>query len=643
MIQGKKARILIDSGATTNTISEKLIKKYKMNKEQNREPYRLVGFDDTNIKHNDGWVIEKTEQTQLQIGTHEETISLDVAGTGKDDIILGRPWLKKHNPEINWETEDINFSRCLCPKKPTWTERIKIVTKKQIKSILRKGKEAVQAIACWKRRDREEIPEQYLKYDVFKEPKDIGLPEHKSWDHEIPLQEGKHPTFKPIYKMSPEELEATLEYIEDGLAKGHIRESHSPAGYPILTVPKKNGKLRICVDYRQLNDITIKDRMPLPRIDEMLDRIQGAKIFTTLDLIGAYARIRIKEGEEWKTAFRTRYGHYEFLVMPFGLTNAPATFQRFINNVLRHLLDKGVTVYLDDILIYSKTIEEHVRLVEEVLQALERHDLYIELEKSDFHKPEVEFLGHIIGVNGIRMDPKKVEAVKNWPTPRNVKDVQSFTGFCNYYRRFIKDYSKIAAPLHRFTKKGIPFKWNEEAEQSFQQIKELIIREPILQNFDPDKETFIETDSSDYAIGAALYQKDPEGRKHPVAFISKKLADVEERYPIHDKELYAIVEACRQWRTYLQGNKFPIQVFTDHKNLTWFFSTKELNRRLTRWWEELSPYDLKIIHTPGKENAQADALSRRPDHEGTQKIVNSILIPNKDGSCHVNQYVKNSE
>ena len=347
----------------------------------------------------------------------------------------------------------------------------------------------------------------------------------------------------------------------------------------------------------------------------MMDRIQGSKIFTVLDLVAAYARIRIKKGEEWKTAFRTRFGHYEYQVMPFGLTNASATFQRFINNVLRHLLDRGVTVYLDDILIYSETMEEHERLVHEVLKALETHDLYVELEKSQFHQPEVEFLGHIVGINGIRMNPKKVEAVKEWPIPRNVKNVQSFLGFCNYYRRFIKDYSKIAIPLTQFTKKGIPFEWNDKAQQAFEKLKDLITQEPILQSFDPGREAFMETDASNRAIGATLYQKDDEGRKHPIAFISKKFSETETRYPIHDKELYAIVDACRQWKAYLQGNKFPIPVYTDHKNLTWFMTTKELNRRLTRWWEELSSFDLKIIHTPGKDNAQADALSRRADYE----------------------------
>jgi len=233
----------------------------------------------------------------------------------------------------------------------------------------------------------------------------------------------------------------------------------------------------------------------------------------------------MREGEEWKTAFRTKYGHYEYLVMPFGLTNASATFQRFINNTLRHLIDKGVIVYLDDILIYSKAMEEHEQLVKEVLQALQDKDLYIELDKSDFHKDEVEFLGHIIGAYGIRMDPKKVQAVRDWPTPMNVKGVQSFTAFCNYYRRFIEEYSKEATPLHDLTKKDIQFKWTEREEEAFKKIKELIISEPILIVFDPELEIHMDTDSSDFALGARLYHI-INGRKHPIAFLSKKLSDV---------------------------------------------------------------------------------------------------------------------
>jgi hypothetical protein len=572
---GKKITVMLDSGATGNFISEKLVRLRKLPIRNKNEPYSISNADNGDNSYNNGWVTEETQKQPLLIGTHLEDISFDITDIGNHDIILGRPWFKKHNPSVDWETEELNFNRCLCQHEPRWKHQIKLITRKQIKAIARKGKQLLHSLTWWKTNDQSlPIPTQYKKFaKVFAKPSDVGLPEHKPWDHEIPLQEGKQPTFKPIYKCSAEELNALREYIDENLRKGLIRESHSPAGYPILFVPKKNGTLRLCVDYRQLNDITIKDRMPLPRIDEMFDRIQGAEWFSKFDLIAAYARIRIKEGEEWKTAFRTRFGHYEYLVMPFGLTNAPASFQRFINNVLRHLLDKGVIVYLDDILIYSKTEEEHSQLITEVLKALQENDLFVELEKSEFHKTEVEFLGHIVGINGIRMDPAKVSAVLDWPTPRNIKDVQSFTGFCNYYRRFIKDYSKKATPLHRFTKKGIPFKWDEQAEEAFQDIKRRIAEQPILKTFDPNKETFVETDASDYAIGATLYQKH-EGCKHPIAFLSKKLTDVETRYPIHDKELFAIVEACRQWRSYLQGNKFPIQVFTDHKNLTWFFYHK---------------------------------------------------------------------
>jgi len=279
------------------------------------------------------------------------------------------------------------------------------------------------------------IPEKYRQFkslfDKAKGPE--ALPKHKPWDHEIPIQEGKQPTFGPVYSCSEKELAMLREYLEENLAKGSIRESCSSAGYPILFVPKKNRKLCLCIDYQQLNSITIKNRYSLPRIDETMDKINGATHFTKLDLQGAYSLVRMKEGEEWKTAFRTRYGLYEYLVMPMGLTNAPASFQALINNTLRPYLDDFCVAYLDDILIYSKSQEDHDKHIKLVLNQLQKHHLHIDLEKSEFDKEEIEFLGHIIRIHGIRMDPKKVKAILQWPTPQNLKELQAFLGLANYY------------------------------------------------------------------------------------------------------------------------------------------------------------------------------------------------------------------
>ncbi|KAM3547144.1 hypothetical protein MY1884_009710, partial [Beauveria asiatica] len=459
-----------------------------------------------------------------------------------------------------------------------------------------------------------EIPEEYSKYSkLFSGELETGLPEHSRWDHEIKLQPGKEPRFQKIYPQNPEQDKALKEYLEEMLRKGYIRPSESPAGYPILWVPKRNGKLRPCIDYRQLNDITIKNRYPLPLITEIRDKVGQARWFTTLDLKGAYNLIRMKDGHEWKTAFRTTRGHFEYLVMPFGLTNAPATFQTMIDNVLRKQLDNFVVVYLDDILIYSDTLEEHKKHVHEVLQVLQDNNLLVEPTKSKFHQQKVEFLGYEITPGHIRMSPSKIEDVRDWPAPTNVREVRGFLGFANFYRRFIRKFGEITIPLTDLTKKDKTFEWTKKEEEAFQALKERILEEPVLITADPNKPFEVETDASDFAVGGQLGQRDEEGRLHPVAFLSKKLHGPELNYGIHDKELMAIIQAFKEWRHYLVGANYKVKVYSDHKNLTSFTTTKELNKRQIRWYETLTDYDFEILYRKGTLNGRADALSRRED------------------------------
>jgi hypothetical protein len=317
------------------------------------------------------------------------------------------------------------------------------------------------------------------------------------------------------------------------------------------------------------------------------------------------------EGEEWKTAFRTRYGLFESLVMPFGLTNAPASFQHFINDVLRHYLDVFVTAYLDDILIYSDNLDEHRIHVQKVLQALSDADLHLKPEKCEFHRQEVKYLGFIISTDGTKMDPAKVTTIQEWPTPMNVKDMQSFLGFANFYRRFIRGYSAIVAPLTRLTRKDTAFIWDTTCTDSFAALKHAFTTAPILRHFDYDCEAIVETDASDYVSAGILSQYDDEGILHPVAFFSKKHSPAECNYEIYDKELMAIVCAFEEWRPELEGASHPIKVLSDHKNLEYFMSTKLLNRRQTRWAEYLSRFNFKIVYRPGKAGAKPDSLTRR--------------------------------
>ena len=434
---------------------------------------------------------------------------------------------------------------------------------------------------------------------------------------------GKEPPSLPLRNQSQDELRVIKKYLEDNLSKSWIRASRSPAAAPVLLVKKLGGGIRFCVDYRGLNDITVKNRYPLPLIRETLDRLSQAKYYTKLDIIAAFNRMRIKDGEEWKTAFRTRYGLFEYLVMPFGLHGAPATFQHFINDVLREHLDIFVSAYIDDLLIYSKTLREHKRHVRQVLGKLREAGLQVDIEKCEFHVEEVLYLGMIVGKHGIRMDPAKVAAIREWSRPQTIKDVQSLLGFANFYRRFIKGFSEVARPLSAFTGK-IPWNWTPECQDAFDHLKTLMCTAPVLALYDPDKECVIETDASDHVSAGVFSQPDDEGLLRPVAFFSKKHSPAECNYEIYDKELLAVVLAFQEWRAELEGSPHQIKVLSDHKNLEYFMTTKQLNRRQARWAEYLSRFDFKIHYRPGRLGTKPDALTRRPGdlpEEGDPRIA----------------------
>ena len=632
-INGSYVSALIDSGAAGNFISATTAAWKGIRMRNKKAPYSMILADGAAPGGWDGRVTRETVALHMTMQGHQEWIVFDVIPMGSNSIILGLPWMKYHNPKIDWVTEEIVFDNCQCGGRASTIPAKR--GHRVISAITKEPEHQTEDLGS----SLKQIPVQYQEFaELFKEAKgQEALPKHQPWDHEIPIMEGREPTFGPIYGLSATELEVLREYIDTNLAKGFIRESTSPAGSPILFVPKKNGKLRLCVDYRKLNDITIKDRYALPRADELRDRLRGAKWFTKLDLRGAYNLIRIKEGDEWKTAFRCRFGHYEYQVMPFGLTNAPASMMRLMNNILHAYLDIFVIVYLDDILVFSSTEEEHIIHVRKVLQALGDKQLRLEPDKCEFHTQRTEFLGYIITTEGVEMDPKKVEAVKDWPRPESVKDVQSFLGFANFYRRFIKGYSAIASPLTELTKKGETFEWTDVRQKAFDKLKEAFTTAPILQTFDPELQLVLETDASDYAIGACLsQQKHGDNEKpRPVAFFSRKMQQAELNYEIHDKEMLAVVEAFREWRVYLEGSKYPVRVFTDHKNPTYFTTTKQLNRRQTRWSEFLAAFNFKIAYVKGSENVRADALSRRPDYLSNKTHERrAILEATEEGLIH---------
>ena len=647
---------MIDSGASGNFISTSTVNRFGLATQSKEHGYELVAVDGSALPG----VSEETVPLQLVTQRHHEDIIFDVVEMANHHIVLGMPWLRQHNPTIDWKSRMLRFQECDCVVDSRPAHRQRSVADERKGQT--KARTACVAATSTKASSRQhdtgsagtdlggqtghearviegshvpsDIPEQYSKWKrLFQEEENANaLPRHQPWDHEIRLEPGKQPTFGPIYALSEKELKTLREYLDENLARGFIRKSESPAGYPILFALKKDGSLRLCVDYRKINDITIKNRYPLPNIEELQDRLSKAKWFSKIDLKGAYNLIRMKEGEEWKTAFRTRYGHYEYLVMPFGLTNAPATCQMMINDTLREYLDRTVVAYLDDILIYTDgNLEQHVKDVQQVLTKLQERRLKANPKKCEFHVKETEFLGFIIGVDGIRIDPAKITSIKEWPTPKNLKEVQSFLGLANYNRKFISGYSQTALPLVELTKQDTPFIWKERQQKAFEALKQACIDGPTLRMFDSGKLVHIETDASDRAIGACLTQ-DHEGKRHPVAYYSRKMTPAEQNYDIHDKELLAIVAALQHWRVYAEGAP-SLTILTDHKNLLTFTTTKVLNRRQVRWSELLGQYKFKIQYTPGKDNGRADALSRRIDYmEGKEAIVHSILQTNKDGT-----------
>ena len=451
---------------------------------------------------------------------------------------------------------------------------------------------------------------------MFSEPQANVLPPHRKYDLEIPLKPGAMPPWGPIYPLSAPENVAMKEYIKAYMANGFIRHSRSEAAAPCMFVKRDDGKLRLVIDYRMLNAVTVKNRYPLPLIPEMLDRLNSAKIFTKIDLRNAYHQVRVKEGHEWKTAFRCREGHFEYTVCPQGFTNSPACFQHFMNDILREHLDMTAVGILDDVIIYSEDTPSHIGHVSAILQILRDNRLYAKIEKCEFHKDQMTFVGYMVSSAGIGMDPEKVSSVLDWPVPTSIKEVQAFLGFANFSRRFIDGYSSLTSPLTDLTRKTKhKFTWTDKAGAAFTQLQQAFTSAPVLQHFQPHLQITMETDASDFAIGCILSQTSSDGNLHPVCYYSRKLSPAEINYPIYDKELLAVVAGFKHWRVYMEGAQHSVQVYTDHKNLEYFSTARTTSRRHSRWAASLATYDFRIIYRKGTANGKADALSRRPDYK----------------------------
>ena len=633
---GRTCKILLDCGATGrhgNFVSRQLLERFSIptDTQDPKIPAVEVRVADGRSNVSTAFVTRK-----LHIGKYKQTVRFTVADLPDHEIILGVPWWKEHQPHLDFKKMVTTFlhkghTYSVAGKTQedaqTSFTRLQQVTAKQFARglkdyeetyllILRSAADLEQYIG--KQLQDSDLPEDIparvkeliLKHpNVFPKKPPAGLPRHK-YRHHIDLVPGAQPQHRPLFRMSEMELTELRDQLRDMLEKEHIQPSCSPWAAPVLFARKKDGGLRLCVDYRALNKMTVRNRYPLPRIEDLLDRLSKAKYLTKLDLAAGFWQIPVDPADIPKTAFTTRYGQFEFKVMPMGLCNAPSTFQSAMNDILRDFLDDFVLVYMDDILIYSNSEEEHLRHLQQVFKKLEQNQLYCRPHKCTFMKEELKYLGHIVGNGHIKVDPTKVTAVNDWPAPTNLKELQSFLGHCNYYRRFIQGYAKHARPLTELLKKEHTYRWTPECQSSFDTLKTKLTNAPVLRIFDNSRPVQLVTDASSFAIGAVLLQEH-DNKWQPIAFESRKLRPPEINYSAYDRELLALVHCCKLWRCYLLGRRF--QCITDHATLKHFHTQPCLTSpRRVRWSEYLQDFEVDIVYRPGRTDP-ADPLSRRPD------------------------------
>ena len=645
----KACKVIIDGGSCRNLASKELCTKLKLKYLPHPHPYYIQWLSD-----NGEMKVNHMVRVDFEIGPYKDSIDFDVVPMTVCHLLLGRPWLYdrsvQHNGRAN--TYHLEFKGKKINLQPMSPQQIVNESRQKVEvnledapvdrrencnavSDITKSERVNSLVLLATKEDMREFSEDptamplVLMYkgevlvsndmtpislgvssvlqefrDVFPEEVPAGLPPLRGIEHQIDLIPGASLPNRAPYRTNPEETKEIQKQVQALLDKGYIRISLSPCAVPVILVPKKDGTWRMCVDCRAINNITIRYRHPIPRLEDMLDELSGAAVFSKIDLRSGYHQIRMKEGDEWKTAFKTKFGLYEWLVMPFGLTNAPSTFMRLMNHVLRDFIGKFVVVYFDDILIYSRNESDHTMHIRHVLQVLRDNKLYGNLEKCTFCKDKVIFLGYVVSKHGVEVDVSKIEAIQNWPTPMNVSQVRSFHGLAGFYRRFVPNFSTIAAPLNELTKKGVAFEWGAAQDHAFDELKRLLTSAPLLALPDFNKQFEIECDASGIGIGGVLMQ---EGR--PIAYFSEKLSGAKLNYPIYDKELYALIRVLEVWQHYLWPKEFIIH--SDHEALKYLKAQSNLHRRLAKWVEFIESFPYIIKHKKGKDNIVADALSRK--------------------------------
>jgi hypothetical protein len=635
--------VLVDTGCNGVFVSKALVKRAELVTYQKPSAHT--------VRLADGSVVSSgtTARVPMRIQGVCETITAHVLDLAEHDLILGIPWQARHDVIIRPKhgTVRFRFKRARRAEEVVWVPDVHAEMNAQLKGALIIS--TMQLGKLWKKQTRLQLHQRTTQFYLCTIKKEGGEPETQDTDpnpqweekvrtlvskfpdvvptstdhkppfppkreieHEIDLVPGAKPVSRPMYRLSLPEEKLLSENIADLLERGYIEPSVSPFGAPVIFVKKPGDtKLRMCMDYRALNALTVKNATPMPDAEQLMDRLHGAEYYSKIDLASGYHQVRLSEESIPFSAFKTRMGLFAWRVLPFGMTGAPSTFSRLMHHILRPCLDRSVVVYLDDILIYSRTREEHLQHLAEVLELLRRHKLYARLSKCEFGKRETTFLGHVVSGKGIEMEKSKIEAVVEWPKPSTVTNVLSFLGLAGYYRRFIKGFSTIAAPLHRLTSKAVSWVWGKGEQTAFDTLKQAMVTAPILAAPDWERPFTVTTDASDFAIGAVLSQGSGLDCR-PVSFLSRKLIEAETHYETHDRELLAVVYALRKWRHYLHGSRTT--VVTDNWPTKFIITKPTLTPRQARWMITLAEFDLEVVHRPGCTNVVADALSRRPDY-----------------------------
>lgn len=632
-ICGTKGKATLDSGASHSFLSAAFAQREQVHVKPCSDVVTLA--DDRTLR------VKGTCRIRLQSGRLNTLVDCYVVDLAPQyELLLGIDFLKSHQVQITFDSNGAAVTakkgsgtviNLPAPPKLASKEAVQPVERVmlsalQLKRALRKGAHCF-IVQVERVEDKPKvtvvdnsglIPELELK-ELLNEFRSsvfsaTGLPDVNEvppagpLDFEvIPTLPGATPPYRKQYRLTPAERKELESRVKDLLAKGMIEPSTSPYSASILFVKKPSGGLRMVLDYRALNKLTVRNRAPLPRIDDLLDSLHGVTVTSLLDLSSGYHQLHLCESDKPKTAFSTPLGHYQWRVLPQGISNAPSAFQATMNKLFRHMIGKSVFIYMDDILVASRSAEEHKEHLREVLQILRDNKLYVNIDKCHFNKPEVNYLGHVVGRGGIRPDPKKIQIVQDWPQPKTVHDIRSFLGLTNYFRRFIKDYAALAAPLNRLLQKDgtQTCKWNVACDKSFEALKKALVSAPVLAipNLAEPYELEVWTDASDTAVGAVLLQNG-----HPIAYESRKFSGAERNYHTTDRELVAIIHALQVWRCYLEGAQFKVKC--DHQALSFLKTKSMVSPRQARWIEFLERFDLQIDHVPGKVNAVADALSR---------------------------------